>query len=56
MNHAFLVGTSRGRRPYEHLGVNRPRSDLWSLLHEEMSPAFAEAKAKFQAKTKAVVA
>jgi len=42
----FLGGKRKGRCPYEHLGLKRPEYDFWSLLPEEMSPAFAEAKAK----------
>jgi len=52
----FLGGKRKGRCPYEHLGLKRPEYDFWSLLPEEMSPAFAEAKAKAKAKTKAVAA
>ena len=52
----FLGGKRKGRCPYEHIGLKLPSYDFWSLLQEEMGPAFAEAKAKAKAKTKAVAA
>jgi hypothetical protein len=52
----FLGGKWKGRCPYEHLRLKRPRYDFWSLLQEEMRTAFAEAKPKAKAKTKAAVA
>jgi hypothetical protein len=52
----FLGGKRKGRCPYEHIGLKLPSYDFWSLLQDEMGPAFAEAKAKAKAKTKAVAA
>jgi hypothetical protein len=52
----FCGGKRKGRCPYEHLGLKRPSYDFWGLLQEEMSTAFAEAKAVAKAKIKAVAA
>ena len=54
--HVFRSGKRKGFCPYELLGLKLPSYDFWSLLQEEMGPAFAEAKAKAKAKTKAVAA
>jgi hypothetical protein len=55
---AFGGGKRQGRCPYEHLGLDLPRYDFWSLLQEEMITALdeAKAKAKAKAKTKAIAA
>jgi hypothetical protein len=49
---AFGGGRRRGRCPYEHLGLDLPSYDFWSLLHGEMSTVPTEEKAKAKAKVK----
>jgi hypothetical protein len=45
----FRGGKRRGRCPYEHLGLNLPNYDFWSLLNGEMSTVLDEEKAKAKA-------
>jgi hypothetical protein len=49
---AFGGGKRRGRCPYEHLGLDLPSYDFWSLLQEETSPVIAEEKVKAKIKVK----
>jgi hypothetical protein len=42
----FRGGKRKGRCPYEHLGLKRPRCDFWGLLQDEMITALGQAKAK----------
>jgi hypothetical protein len=55
---AFRGGKRKSRCPYEHIGLELPTSDFWSLLRAEMSAALAEEKAaaklKALARAKAV--
>ena len=41
----FRGGKRKGRCPYEHLGLNLPSYDFWTLLQDELAAAFAQAKA-----------
>jgi hypothetical protein len=49
---AFRGGKRRGRCPYEHLGLDLPSYDFWSLLQGEMSTVIDEEKAKAKSKVK----
>jgi hypothetical protein len=42
---AFRGGKRIARCPYEHIGLELPTYDFWSLLRAEMSAALAEEKA-----------
>jgi hypothetical protein len=42
----FRGGKRKGRCPYEHVGLKRPRWDFWGLLRDEMSQAGAQAEAE----------
>ena len=49
---AFGGGKRRGRCPYEHLGLDLPSYDFWSLLQGETSTVIAEEKVKAKIKIK----
>jgi hypothetical protein len=42
----FRGGKRKGRCPYEHLGLVRPRWDFWGLLQEELIAAPGQTPAK----------
>jgi hypothetical protein len=50
---AFRGGKRRGRCPYQHLGLDLPSYDFWSLLNGAMSTMLDEEKARSTAKPKA---
>jgi regulator of replication initiation timing len=46
----FQGGKRKGKCPYEHIGLELPTYDFWSLLQPEFTTALTEAKAKTRAK------